>query len=123
MCWAFVFIPLQAAAFAKIHFADTGRASALFSTQRQVASSLGIAVLISILEAQLTTAKSTVRTVLAHAGAAQHVALENHFYDAYKVPFFWCAAFAFMAAIVALWIDDASVLAVLKPTGAPSTSS
>jgi fucose permease len=60
MCWAFVFIPLQAAAFATIPFADTGRASALFSTQRQVASSLGIAILITILASQITAAKATV---------------------------------------------------------------
>jgi hypothetical protein len=45
--------------------------------------------------------------------------VQNHFYDAYKAPFFWCAAFAFMAAIAAWWIDDHKVLAVLKPAGGP----
>ena len=118
MCWAFVFIPLQAAAFATIPFADTGRASALFSTQRQVASSLGIAVLISILAAQVTTAKATVGPIIAGSGP-KSLAVQNHFYDAYKAPFFWCAAFAFMAAIAAWWIDDHKVLAVLKPAGGP----
>lgn len=120
MCWSFVFIPLQAAAFATIPFTDTGRASALFSTQRQVASSLGIAVLISILEAQLTTAKATLHTVVAHG--PHSLALANHYYDAYKAPFLWCALFAIMGAISAWWIDDRRVLAVLTPKPVPANA-
>ncbi len=102
MCWAFVFIPLQAAGFSTIQFADTGRASSLFSTQRQVASSLGIAVLITLLESQLHGIGSL-------AGAST-----SDLYNSYKVPFFWCAMFAFIAALASLFLDDKKVLAVLR---------
>ena len=102
MCLAFVFIPLQAAGFSTIQFADTGRASSLFSTQRQVASSLGIAVLITLLESQLHGIGSL-------AGAST-----SDLYNSYKVPFFWCAMFAFIAALASLFLDDKKVLAVLR---------
>ena len=102
LCWAFVFIPLQAAAFSQIPPVDTGRASALFSTQRQVASSLGIAVLISVLMAQI----NKIPTHASPLAAA---------YDAYKVPFFWTCMFAFIGAVTAWFIDDRKVLAVFRP--------
>ena len=116
MFWAFVFIPLQAAAFATITPVDTGRASALFSTQRQVASSLGIAVLISILAAQLASARTAVSS-----GIAQSYA--DSLYNAYKVPFFWCAMFALFGAVASWWIDDKPVLAVLRPAAPMPTPS
>ena len=40
---SFSFVPLQASTYANITPADTGRASALYSTQRQVAAALGVA--------------------------------------------------------------------------------
>jgi len=113
LCWAFVFIPLQAAAFSQIGFADTGRASALFSTQRQVASSLGIAVLISILTTQIDRVKAQV---------AQHqiapTQISQHFSDAYHQPFLWVCLFAFAGAISAWFIDDEKVLSVLRRSSA-----
>lgn len=45
----FAFVPLQAASYARIQPADNGRASSIFSTQRQVAASLGIALLATVL--------------------------------------------------------------------------
>ena len=42
---AFAFVPLQAATYANITPSDTGRASAIFSTQRQVSAALGVAIL------------------------------------------------------------------------------
>jgi EmrB/QacA subfamily drug resistance transporter len=48
-----VFIPLQAAAFARISLADTGRASALYQTQRQVGSAVGVALVATILASRL----------------------------------------------------------------------
>jgi len=51
---AFAFIPMQAATYANIQPADTGRASALFSTQRQVATALGVAILATIWETWTT---------------------------------------------------------------------
>jgi EmrB/QacA subfamily drug resistance transporter len=49
ICMAFAFVPLQAATYANITPADTGRASAIYSTQRQVAASLGVATLATVL--------------------------------------------------------------------------
>ncbi len=42
---AFAFVPMQAATYANIAPVDTGRASAIYSTQRQVAAALGVATL------------------------------------------------------------------------------
>jgi EmrB/QacA subfamily drug resistance transporter len=49
ICMAFAFVPMQAATYANISPADTGRASAIYSTQRQVAAALGVATLASVL--------------------------------------------------------------------------
>ncbi|HLZ72385.1 MAG TPA: MDR family MFS transporter [Dehalococcoidia bacterium] len=46
---AFTFIPLQAATYATITPQDTGRASSLFNTNRQVSSSFGVAILATVL--------------------------------------------------------------------------
>lgn len=43
------FIPLQAASYARISPADTGRASAIYSTQRQLGSAAGVAVVSTVL--------------------------------------------------------------------------
>jgi EmrB/QacA subfamily drug resistance transporter len=50
---AYVFIPLQAATFAQVSPQDTGRASAIFNTQRQTSAALGVAVLATVLTSQL----------------------------------------------------------------------
>lgn len=48
---ACVLIPLQASSFARIAPADTGRASSLFNTTRQVAAALGVAILATCIQA------------------------------------------------------------------------
>lgn len=50
---AFSFIPLQAASYARVSPADTGKASAIFSTQRQLGAAMGVAVLSTILLATI----------------------------------------------------------------------
>jgi EmrB/QacA subfamily drug resistance transporter len=52
---AFAFVPLQAATYANITAADTGRASALYSTQRQVAAALGVATMGTVLISRTTS--------------------------------------------------------------------
>ena len=47
-------LPLQTAAFTNVSLSTTGRASALFNTARQVAASVGVAVLASVLAAAAT---------------------------------------------------------------------
>jgi len=49
VCMGFAFVPMQAASYATIAPAQNGRASSLFSTQRQVGVSMGVAVLASLL--------------------------------------------------------------------------
>jgi predicted MFS family arabinose efflux permease len=51
---SFSFVPLQASTYANITPADTGRASALYSTQRQVAAALGVAALGTVFLSRMT---------------------------------------------------------------------
>lgn len=79
---AFALIPVQAATYATISPADTGRASSLFSTTRQVASSVGIAVLATVLAQRATAhlAGSAART----PESIRHAAVLG-FHDSYLV--------------------------------------
>ncbi|TRZ72344.1 MAG: DHA2 family efflux MFS transporter permease subunit [Actinobacteria bacterium] len=45
---AFAFVPLQASTYATISRPDTGRASAIYSTQRQASAALGVALLSTV---------------------------------------------------------------------------
>lgn len=45
---AFAFVPLQAATYARIAKPDTGRASAIYTTQRQASAAIGVALLSTI---------------------------------------------------------------------------
>ena len=45
----FTFVAVQAASYAEIPPADNGRASAIFSTQRQMSVSIGIALMATVL--------------------------------------------------------------------------
>ena len=49
LCQAQSFISVQAASFATISRADTGQASSLFNSQRQLGSAIGVAMLASVL--------------------------------------------------------------------------
>jgi predicted MFS family arabinose efflux permease len=57
ICMAFAFVPLQAATYANISPADTGRASAIYSTVRQVSAALGVAVLTTVLLTRSSAAR------------------------------------------------------------------
>jgi EmrB/QacA subfamily drug resistance transporter len=50
----FIFIPLQAAAFARVPLPKTGRASALFQVQRQAGAAVGVAMIATVLVERLT---------------------------------------------------------------------
>jgi EmrB/QacA subfamily drug resistance transporter len=87
-----IFVPCQAAAFARISPADTGRASTLFNTNRQVGSAVGVAVL---------------STVLIGIGATHSVAGVVHpDLRAYHLAFATAAAFALAAAGFSLSMHD-----------------
>jgi MFS family permease len=54
MSFGLLIIPIQAATFATIRPEDTGRASSIFNVGRQVAASLGVAILATVLATRLT---------------------------------------------------------------------
>jgi EmrB/QacA subfamily drug resistance transporter len=99
---AFAMIPMQVASFATISRQDTGRASSLTNTNRQVAGSFGVAVLATVLVSRTT---SHVRSALASAepatahAAAQHATLLA-FHEAFGVALIFAViGIAFTAAI------------------------
>jgi EmrB/QacA subfamily drug resistance transporter len=84
---AYVILPQQAATFATISTADTGRASAIYNTQRQTAAALGVAILATVLT---TTAGS----------------LEAPRAGDFAWVFVGCAVLAALGALVAWTIRD-----------------
>jgi EmrB/QacA subfamily drug resistance transporter len=87
-----IFVPTQAASFAKISPADTGRASTLFNTGRQLGSAIGVAIL---------------STVLIGIGATHSVGGVVHpDLRAYHLAFAAAAVFAVAAAGFSLSIHD-----------------
>ena len=108
-CMAFAFIPMQAAGMARISLADTGRASALGSTQRQISNSLGVGVVISILVAQYHKI-----SILPPTGIVAP-ALRTAYYNAFKVPFFWTAMLAAAGAMLSLFVHDEDASATMLP--------
>jgi EmrB/QacA subfamily drug resistance transporter len=55
LAMSFSFVPLQASSYANITPVDMGRASGLYSTQRQVAAALGVATLATVLISRTTS--------------------------------------------------------------------
>jgi EmrB/QacA subfamily drug resistance transporter len=100
---AHVFVPSQAAAFATITPAATGRASTLFNAMRQLGSAVGISV--------ITSALSLVGTTRA-AGTGVVPDL-----GAYHVAFLVAAGTALLAIAPALRIRDSDAASTMVSTG------
>jgi len=94
--FAFVMIPLPAAAFATISSGDTGRASAVFNAGRQVAASFGVALLGTVLTNRLTHHAATLGNPLTRDGALLA------FHDAFIAG----SVLALLAILAALLISD-----------------
>jgi EmrB/QacA subfamily drug resistance transporter len=95
LCMGFAFVPMQAASYATIAPADNGRASAIFSTQRQVAVSIGVAVLASVLASYMSLSQPpTTPEAIADA------------LTGYRVAFGLATAFALLGALAAWFIRD-----------------
>lgn len=90
---AYGFVSLQAASFATISSAATGRASALFNAQRQLGAAFGVAVLGGVL--------SAVGPTYVDANGAVHSNL-----TAYHAAFLAASALALIAALIGLAISD-----------------
>jgi MFS family permease len=102
LCMAFGFVPLQAATYANISSADTGRASAIYTTQRQVAAALGVAALATVWISR-TKALASSRTPTA--------AVIGGFHDAFALG----GVLALIAAIAALFIRDSDAASTMVP--------
>jgi EmrB/QacA subfamily drug resistance transporter len=103
LAMAHVFVPTQAAAFATISPAATGRASTLFNALRQLGSAVGIAVMTSVLS--IVGATQVVgRTVVPNLGA-------------YHAAFLVAAGIALLAVFAALRIRDRDAAATMVPAG------
>jgi EmrB/QacA subfamily drug resistance transporter len=89
------FVPTQAAAFARISPADTGRASTMFNALRQLGGAVGVAALTS---------------ALTGAGVRQAARGDVH---AYHVAFLVAAGIALTAAAIALTIHDSDAASTL----------
>jgi EmrB/QacA subfamily drug resistance transporter len=94
---AFAFVPMQAATYANIAPADTGRASAIYSTQRQVAAALGVATLGTVLVSRVNEANAGVTD----AGALARGALSG-----YHLAFIVGTVLVALAALSGLLIHD-----------------
>ena len=111
ICMAFSFVPLQAATYANITPQDTGRATAIFSTQRQVAAALGVSLLTTVLIEQANSL-----TVLVGGSAAQAANLLSGFHLAFLTG----ALIVLGAAFVGLLIRDSDAASTMRPRGTPT---
>ena len=101
LAMAQVFVPTQAAGFATISRAQTGQASTMFNTVRQLGGAIGVAV--------LTTAIVTIGpTRLAHGQVVPNL-------TAYHVAFLVAAALCLAGVACALSIKDADAAATIPP--------
>ncbi len=105
LCMGYAFIPMQAASYATIVPSDTGRASAIFSTQRQIGVSLGVAILASILTAHMALDRLPRADEVSRALTGFHWA------------FGAAVGFAFLAAFAALFIHDSEAEGTMHPRG------
>jgi EmrB/QacA subfamily drug resistance transporter len=106
ICMAFAFVPMQAATYANIAPVDTGRASAIYSTQRQVAAALGVASLGTVLVSRINSATAGVTDPHAVARAAL---------SGYRLAFLVGAALVALAAISGLLVHDEDAASTMRP--------
>ncbi len=92
VCMAYIFLPNQAASLATVSRSETGRASTLFSVQRQLGSAVGIAVLGSVMAIVGTTVGGTI-------GGPPNV-------NAYHAAYLAAAAIAVVGSLLALRVPD-----------------
>jgi hypothetical protein len=99
-----VFVSTQAAAFATISRASSGRASTIFNVGRRLGGALGIAT-------------ATTTMVLVEAGSPGSARAGD--ISTYRVAFLVVAALALLAVWPALAARDSDAATTLPPTGRP----
>jgi len=114
----FGIIPINAAQFSTISRADSGRASALVSTNRQVASSVGVAVVATILT------ERTVAHIHAAGAAASQSAVLHAGVLGYRDAYLGVIMLSLVGVVFALRIKDEDAVASMRPAVAePSAES
>jgi EmrB/QacA subfamily drug resistance transporter len=103
LCMGFAFVPMQASSYATIAPADNGRAASIFSAQRQVAISISVAILATVLLSYIDF------------GSVGQVTDPNHALDGFHVTFYITAAFALAGAIAARFIRDSDAAGTMHP--------
>ncbi len=107
----FVFIPVQTAIYATISSEQTGRASAIFNTNRQVASSVGVAIMATVLTSRTT---SHVSDALHSVAPAARTAVTRHgILLAYHDTFIIAAVITVVGSVIAFLIHDADAAATM----------
>jgi predicted MFS family arabinose efflux permease len=103
VCMGFAFVPMQAASYATIEPAQNGRASSIFSTQRQVGVSLGVAIMASVLAAHMSLSRAPLVGELERALTGVRWA------------FAIAVAMALIAAAFAWFVRDEDAAATMAP--------
>jgi EmrB/QacA subfamily drug resistance transporter len=101
MFMAFIFVPMQAVAFATISPESMGRASSILSVTRQVAASLGVAIMATALTNRLGFHDATLGLEATRDGAL----------IAFQDTFVFAGLLGILGIIAALFIDDRAVAA------------
>jgi EmrB/QacA subfamily drug resistance transporter len=99
------FIPLQAASYARISMADTARASAIFSTQRQLGAATGVALLSTVL---LSTIPQD------FPRGPMPASLVNGFTSGFHWAFLGATVLTALASLLSLNIRDADAAATMR---------
>lgn len=103
-----VFIPLQAASFARVSAERMGQATAAYNAIRQVATSFGVALLATILSNQLT----------AHEAILGRQATDAGVLAAFGAAFLAGSVLALLGAGAALLLNDRLAAATMRPASA-----
>ncbi len=116
LCMGTVIVSMQAATYTNIEPKDTGRASAIFSTLRQVSTALAVAIVASVWVSRTRSLTSRVEGAVAIA----HARL-----DAFHVAFLTAVGFTALAAVAAWFMRDEDAAAsrrgvvAVAPEGEP----
>jgi EmrB/QacA subfamily drug resistance transporter len=108
--FAFSLIAMQTAAFANVSGEETGRASAIYSVTRQVATSFVVALLATVLDARLSANHATLGNPRVAAGAVA----------AFHAAFFVAALIVAGGVVAALLIDDRLAAGTMRTREATS---
>jgi EmrB/QacA subfamily drug resistance transporter len=102
LCMGFAFVPMQAASYATISPSDNGRASSIFATQRQVAVSIGVAILASILASYMS---------LSHPPEPDQI---DRALTGYRLAFGLAVLVSFAAAVAAWFVRDSDAAPTMQ---------